>query len=137
MPNINEFNQPRHAYPVKESYGQRAKISDGLSVVVTVPADTEVKAHQFYEADGFLGAAFETVKTGAGETAEVALNIEEAEYETNQIAEGDYERGTALYWTGEEFSTTGTRFAGRVTTPESEEGYIHFKFFASAFHAQV
>lgn len=52
------------------------KISDGKSVKVTVPESITIEAGKFYLLDGFLGCAFQSVTTGAGETAEVVLNIE-------------------------------------------------------------
>ena len=57
----------------------RAKISDGKSVKVTVPENTTVEAGKLYLLGGFFGAAMQSVTTGTGETAEVILNIEQAE----------------------------------------------------------
>jgi predicted RecA/RadA family phage recombinase len=67
----------------------RAKISDGKSVRVEVPENTTVEAGKFYLLGGFFGAAMQSVTTGAGETAEVILNIEPAEFETDQTKEAD------------------------------------------------
>lgn len=97
-----------------------AKVSDGKSVRVTVPANTTIEAGKFYLLDGFLGCAFQSVTTGAVETAEVILNIEQAEYETDQIDTSQtFAKGTLIYWDGtnKKFTetSTGSRLAGRVT----------------------
>ena len=63
----------------------RAKVGDGKSVNVPVPEKTTIEAGLFYEISGFFGSAMQSVKTLTGETSEVVLNIEQAEYETNQI----------------------------------------------------
>ena len=87
------------------------KISDGKSVRVTVPESTKIEAGKFYLLDGFLGCAMQSVETGAGETAEVILNIEQAEFETDQIAEtGDFKKGTAIYWDADNGVFTETGF---------------------------
>ena len=108
-----------------------AKVSDGKSVRVTVPENTVIEAGKFYLLDGFLGAAFQSVTTGPGETAEVILNIEQAEFETDQIAEtGDFKKGTAIYWDADNGVFTETagenRFAGRVTAEKDENDVIWF-----------
>jgi len=107
------------------------KISDGKSVKVTVPENTKINAGKFYLLDGFLGCAMQSVETGAGETAEVILNIEQAEFETDQIAEtGDFKKGTAIYWDADNGVFTETagenRFAGRVTAEKDENNVIWF-----------
>ena len=107
------------------------KISDGKSVKVTVPENTKINAGKFYLLDGFLGCAMQSVETGAGETAEVILNIEQAEFETDQIAEtGDFLPGTLLYWDEEDGVFTeeanGNRPAGRVTVGKDENDVIWF-----------
>lgn len=79
----------------------RAKVSDGKSVRVAVPESTAVEAGKFYLLGGFLGVAMQSVTTGAGETAEVILNIEPAEFETDQIKATDKASMTAgadIYW---------------------------------------
>ncbi|HHX86705.1 MAG TPA: DUF2190 family protein, partial [Firmicutes bacterium] len=96
------------------------KISDGKSVKVTVPESTKVVAGKFYLLDGFLGCAFQSVETGVGETAEVVLNIEPAEFETDQTKEADRASmtvGKDIYWdnTEKHFTVTGTAvYAGKV-----------------------
>ena len=111
-----------------------AKVSDGKSVRVTVPQDTVIEAGKFYLLDGFLGCAFQSVTTGTGETAEVILNIEQAEYETDQIDTSQtqtFNKGTLLYWNGtnKKFTETsqGNRLVGRVTqAKDSNNGVICF-----------
>lgn len=108
-----------------------AKVSDGKSVRVTVPENTTIEAGKFYLLDGFLGVAFQSVQTGPGETAEVILNIEQAEYETDQIsASHAFTRGTLIYWddVNKRFTQTseGNRLAGRVTEVKDVNNVICF-----------
>lgn len=108
----------------------RAKISDGESVRVKVPESTTVEAGKFYLLDGFLGVAMQSVTTKANETAEVILNIEQAEFETDQInTADDFNVGDLVYWndTNKQFTETATnnRLAGRVTA-EKENNVIWF-----------
>ena len=75
------------------------KVSEGRSVRVTVPQSTTIEAGKFYLLDGFFGLAIQSVTTGAGETAEVILNCEQAEYETSQITTADaFAKGDKVYW---------------------------------------
>jgi len=74
------------------------KISDGKSVKVKVPENTKIEAGKFYLLNCFLGCAMQSVETGAGETAEVILNIEQAEYETDQIEQANFFPGQDLFW---------------------------------------
>jgi len=110
-----------------------AKVSDGKSVRVTVPKNTTIEAGKFYLLDGFLGCAFQSVTTGAEETAEVILNIEQAEYETDQIEIDTlqtFDKGTLIYWNaaGKRFTETsdGNRLAGRVTQAKDTNNVICF-----------
>ncbi len=108
-----------------------AKFSDGKSVRVTVPANTTIEAGKFYLLDGFLGCAFQSVTTGAGESAEVILNIEQAEYDTNQIdTTQNFAKGTLIYWdaANNRFTETSTenRLAGRVTQAKDANNVICF-----------
>jgi len=110
-----------------------AKVSDGKSVRVTVPKNTVIEAGKFYLLDGFLGVAFQSVTTGAEETAEVVLNIEQAEYETDQIDTSqtfDFDKGTLIYWNAANNrfteTSTGNRLAGRVTQAKDSNGVICF-----------
>lgn len=110
-----------------------AKVSDGKSVRVTVPENTVIEAGKFYLLDGFLGAAFQSVTTGAGEIAEVILNIEQAEYETDQTKTNDRASmtvGEDIYWdkNNKYFTLSATDiYAGKITSAADENGVIWFK----------
>lgn len=119
--------------PVTAYNAPRAKVSDGKSVKVTVPENTTIEAGKLYLLDGFLGFALQSVKTGAGETGEVVLNIEQAEYETDQVTEEDTMAvGTAVYWDNstkkltEEDGGGANRKAGRVTVAKDSNNVIWF-----------
>jgi predicted RecA/RadA family phage recombinase len=101
-------------------------------VQVTVPQNTTISAGKFYLLGGFLGAAMRSVTTGAGETAELVLNIEQAEYETDQILTTDAMAGGAdIYWDAANNRFTqaaaGNRYAGRVTLAKDANNAIRFK----------
>ena len=105
------------------------KFSDGKSVRVTVPGNTTIEAGKFYLLDGFLGVAFQSVQTAPGQTAEVVLNIEQAEYETDQIDTSQtFAKGTLIYWNGTigRFTETsaGNRLAGRVTQAKKDDNNV-------------
>ena len=108
------------AMPTTVIQSHRAKISDGKSVRVTATIPTE--ASKFYHFDGFIGAAFQSVEAGE----EVILNIEQAEYETDQLGDGDFKVGTPIFFDGKEFSTDEGIFAGTVTQEKDEDGVILF-----------
>lgn len=75
------------------------KVSDGQSVKVTVPENTVITQGNFYLLDGFFGMAVQSVTTLAGETSQVVLNTEQAEYETSQITVADsFNKGDKVYW---------------------------------------
>src|SRR5690606_37031007 len=98
---------------------------------VTVPENTKIEAGRFYLLDGFLGCAMQSLETGPGQTAEVVLSIEQAEFETDQIAAtGDFLPGTAIYWdaTAGVFTeeSTDNRPAGRVTVGKDANNVIWF-----------
>lgn len=121
------------AYPVTTTYGTRGKVSDGKSVEVTVPQNTTIEAHKFYLLDGFLGMAMEDVTTGAGETSKVALSIEPAEYETDQIDVADaFNAGDKVYWdsANSRFTTVATDsfFAGIVTKAKDANNVVWLWF---------
>jgi len=107
------------------------KISDGKSVKVTVPESTTIEAGKFYLLDGFLGCAVQSVTTEAEETAEVTLNIEAAEFETDQIDTADaFAKGDKVYWDSgnNRFTTVATDgvFAGVVTVAKDINNVIWF-----------
>lgn len=115
------------------------KVSDGLSVKVTVPQSTTIEQGRFYLLDGFFGMAMQSVVTGAGETAQVVLNIEEAEYETSQITAADaFNKGDKVYWNAvtsllttqanpDASGNPQNRPVGRVTQAKDANGVIWFK----------
>ena len=106
------------------------KVSDGKSVEVSVPANSDLKAGQFAYLDGFLGVITRDVKTAASETAKAILIIEVAEYETDQIDNSKtFAKGDKVYWdnTNERFTTDTTGiFAGVVTNAKDSHGVIWF-----------
>lgn len=113
----------------------RAKVSDGKSVRVTVPEKTTVTAQTFVLLDGFFGVAMDTVTTAAGETVEIALSIEQAEYETDQITTADtFKKGDLVYYKASTKKLTtdpGTteapnRLVGRVTSEKDANNVIWF-----------
>ena len=109
------------------------KISDGKSVRVTVPDSTKIEAGKYYLLDGFLGCAMQSVETAAGETAEIILNIEPAEYETDQTKEADRATmtvGEDIYWdkNNKYFTLSATDiYAGKITSAADSNGVIWFK----------
>ena len=120
------------AIPTTTHTAYRAKVSDGKSVCVTVPASTEIVSQQFYELDGFFGPAMQSVKTEAGETDEVILNIEQAEYETDQIQTSKtFKVGDPIYFTAGKFTPEAgledaNRKVGRVTQGKDQNNVIWF-----------
>lgn len=111
----------------------RAKVSDGKSVKVAVPANSDIKAGELVLLGGFLGFAMRDVKTGTGQTAEVTLNIEQAEYETDKTTEGEaVKAGDLVYWDDTTKKLTlddgegVNRLAGRVTEGVDDNGVIWF-----------
>ncbi len=124
------------------------KISDGLSVKVPVPAATQVTKGAFHYLGDFLGLATFSLTTDAdgevtiyrGSTvpagirpAEVTLNIEPAEYETNQIDETKKAlmvAGADLYFDTDAglLTTVPTSiYAGKVTEAADDNNVIWFK----------
>lgn len=124
------------AIPTTTHTAYRAKVSDGKSVRVKVPASTTIEAGLFYELDGFFGTAMQSVKTDAGETDEVILNIEQAEFETDQIMTTKaFPVGAPIYFTGGKFTPdadngvpepTAYRQVGRVTSAKDQNNVIWF-----------
>lgn len=106
------------------------KVSDGKSVEVSVPANSDLKAGQFAYLDGFLGVITRDVKTAANEKAKAILIIEVAEYETDQIDDSKpFAKGDKVYWdnTNKRFTTDATGiFAGVVTNAKDSNGVIWF-----------
>lgn len=116
-------------------YRLPGKISDGKSVKVNVTnsggSAVTYEAGKWYLLGGFLGLCMKTVTIAAGAKADVVLNIEPAEYETDQINTADaFNVGDAVYWdaTNNRFTTTaaGNRFVGRVTAAKDSNNVIWF-----------
>lgn len=127
------MNNAGSPIPVKEHGVARAKISDGKSVRVEVPANTTIESGGFYELGGFFGAAFQSVETEAGETGEVILNIEQAEYESNQIQTTKaFNLGDLIYFTAGKLTPDAgsegseNRLVGRVTSGKDQNNVIQF-----------
>lgn len=118
------------AIPTTTHTAYRAKVSDGKSVRVAVPENTVIVSQQFYEMDGFFGPAMQSVKTEAGETDEVILNIEQAEYETDQIQTSKaFKAGDPIYFTAGKFTPevgTDNRLVGKVTQGKDQNNVIWF-----------
>lgn len=117
--------------PSTVTHNDRNPVSDGQSVKVTVVGPAIITSDEFYLIDGFLGCAFEPVTLQPGETAQVALNIAPAEYESDQTNPAlAYAVGSLLYWNaGAGIFTTdpvGNRFAGRVTVARDANNVIWF-----------
>lgn len=124
---------PGQPTPSTVTYLGNGKMSDGKSIKVTIPQNTTIEAGKFYLLDGYLGCAMASVVTGAGQTAEVTLNIEQAEYETDQIdTSKTLAKGTAIYWdaVNKRFTDVATdnRLAGRVTVSKDTNNVIWFIF---------
>lgn len=120
------------AIPTTTHTAYRAKVSDGKSVRVAVPENTTIVGQQFYEMDGFFGPAMQSVKTEAGETSEIILNIEQAEYETDQIQTTKaFKVGDPIYFTAGKFTPEAgledaNRKVGRVTQGKDQNNVIWF-----------
>lgn len=116
--------------PTTSYTSYRAKVSDGKSVLVKVPEKTTIEAGGFYEVGGFFGAAMQSVVTGDGETSEVILSIEQAEYETNQIQTTKaFNAGDLIYFTAGKFTPDAgadNRLVGRVTQGKDQNNVIWF-----------
>ncbi|MCC0654913.1 DUF2190 family protein [Clostridioides sp. ES-S-0001-03] len=105
----------------------RAKISDGKSVRVILSDGESTKTQQFYLINGFFGVAMQDGEKGD----EVTLQIEQAEYETDNIVASEaFEAGELIYWdnTAKKFTTTSTsnRLVGRVTDGKDSNNVIWF-----------
>lgn len=110
----------------------RAKVSDGKSVRVSAPANSgEIKAGTLCYCDGFLGVAMANLANDAEKAQDLILQIELAEYETDQIDETqDFARGTKIYWDDSAKKLTETPtpvLAGVVTEAKDANNVIWFR----------
>lgn len=108
-----------------------AKISDGKSVRVSVPANSgDITAGEFCYFGGFLGVAMQNLSNNTSAAQDLILQIEVAEDETKQLTDGqDFDAGTKIYWnnTTKKFTETPTTvFAGVVTNGKDNDGVIWF-----------
>lgn len=102
---------------------RRAKISDGKAVRVT--ASKKVEAQEFSLIDGFFGVALKDAEAGE----ELELQIEQAEYETDNIVTTEaFNTGDLIYWNKTKFTTTATdnKLVGRVTEGKDSNNVIWF-----------
>ena len=75
------------------------RIGDGKSYKAIVPISTTVVGGNFDDFDGVIGMAMEDVTTTASATGLVAVEVDRAHYETNQIdAAQAYGVGAKLYF---------------------------------------
>lgn len=107
------------------------KVAGARSVKVTVPVSTEIVQGNFYLLAGFFGMALQSVTTDAATTSEVILEIDQAEYETDQITEADaFAVGAPVYWDDATSLMTvvagENRQVGRVTTAKDANNVIWF-----------
>lgn len=116
--------------PTTTYQAYRAKVSDGKSVNVAVPESTTIESGKFYELGGFFGTAMQSVTTGASETGEVVLNIEQAEFESDQIQTTKaFVAGDLIYFTAGKFTPdldVSNRLVGRVTSGKDSNNVIWF-----------
>jgi hypothetical protein len=108
------------------------RVSDGKSAKVTVPESTTVTEGNFYRYDGWTGMAHSSVTTAAGQTGEVALEVDLVEYETSQIEVAQaFAKGTIVYWDDvnkrlTETAAGNTRF-GKVTVAKDVNNVVLVK----------
>lgn len=119
--------------PVTANQLARAKVSDGKSISVTVPENMTVAAGEWVLLDGFFGVALQAATTGAGETKDIIINIEQAEYETDQITVAEaFAKGTAIYFDAatkkftESAGAGANRLVGRVTSGKDANNVVWF-----------
>jgi hypothetical protein len=109
----------------------RAKVSDGKSVRVSVPANSgDIAAGQICYFGGFLGFAMTDLTNSATAAQDLILQIGIAEYETDVIdTSKTFAAGTKIYWddTEKELTETATDvFAGVVTSAKDDNDVIWF-----------
>lgn len=109
----------------------RAKIGDGKSVKVTVPAGSgAITAGEFYYFDGVVGVAMQSLENDDVNDQDLILQVELAEYETDQIdTSQSFSKGTRIYWDTDNnrFTETPTDiFAGIVTAAKDSNDVIWF-----------
>lgn len=117
---------------------QGRRVSDGQAVKVVVPISTTIVQGCWYDLDGHVGMAMESLVTGAGATSVVALEVAPYEYETDQIDVADaFAVGDKVCWdlagnlfnsVGPDVATpAGMRHIGRVTIAKDGSNIVWFK----------
>ncbi len=109
----------------------RAKVSDGKSVRVSVPAGSgAVTAGTLVYFGGFVGFAMQSLVNDAANAQDLVLQIEIAEYETDQVKTTDtLAAGTKVFWDAENKRLTETPtsiFAGVITVAKDTNNVIWF-----------
>lgn len=122
---------PGQPTPSTVVHNDRNPVSDGKSVKVTVAGPIVINKADFYLINGWFGCAFDSVTLAPLETAQITLNIEPAEYETDQInALQMFAVGDLVYWDAVvgEFTTTAAnnRLVGQVTVARDLNGVVWF-----------
>lgn len=118
--------QHGHPVPTMVHPAGRAKISDGKSVVVAVPAallTSGIEAGRFVLIDGWFGAAFQRIAPASPTGTLVTLNLEQAEYEAHSaqvVATPAFTAGGHIFWDAATARltpvATGNRLVGRVVS---------------------
>lgn len=114
------------------------KVGGASSVKVTVPVSTVINQDQLCLLDGFFGKAVQAVTTDAATTADLILDIEQAEYETSQITVADaFNKGDKVYWNAatkllttqpnnDASGNPQNRVVGRVTVAKDANNVVWF-----------
>lgn len=122
------------AYPTVKHKSKRGKVAEGESVRVI--AEGKVDKHDLAYAEGFFGMVTDIKDKDTGQTGktegvagdEVMLTIEQAQYETTLIDNGqDYKVGTPVYWdatAGQVTETAQPLLVGKVTRSKAPSGAI-------------
>lgn len=113
------------------------KATDGQSVRVTVPDTVTCLQGEFALLDGWFGLNATMAKDVAAGAAQVVLQIEEAEYETDQITTAEaYPIGALVNFNGTTKLFTVAAVAGaivgpvgRITVAKDVNNVIWFKLF--------
>lgn len=112
----------------------QVKISDGKSVNVTVPAGEAIEAGTFGIIDGFFGLCIQSINADENsDGAMIALQIEQAEYITDQIdTSKTFAKGSILYFDPakklftDDASVANAVLAGRITEAKDSGNIIQF-----------
>lgn len=108
--------------------GTGAGLAKDENAVLSGGTDLSVTAKKFYLVSHFFGMAMADAEPGG----EVILDLEKAEYATDQLKSGDtFSVGSKLYWddTNNYFTVTAgaLTLVGIVTQAKDDSGVIYFK----------